>query len=296
MSYHRDMCYWLIASPHPITVISDHKNLKYFMSSCLLNRRQACWSMFLSEYNFQLNYAPGNKNPADFLSRCSDFSPQEGDDVLLNQHKPLFSNFYLHRLFPSTSLHQNPVSIISSLSTFNLDNSELLNKFKNAFHQDFEWRDALSNNDNSFTVQNNLIYHNNHLFVPQPLCPKILHSKHNSLLSGHPGRAGSYDLVVRDFSWPGMQRFIRLYVSSCEHCQHSKNRTHKPYGLLQLLDIPERPWLSISMDFIVKLPPSHGYDSIWVVCDWMTCAAHFIPVCESMDAPQLAHLFIDRIF
>lgn len=50
------------------------------------------------------------------------------------------------------------------------------------------------------------------------------------------------------------------------------------------------------MDFIVKLPPSHGYDSIWVVCDQMTRAAHFIPVCESMDAPELARLFLDRMF
>ena len=93
-----------------------------------------------------------------------------------------------------------------------------------------------------------------------------------------------------------MRRFIHSYVSSCEHCQHSKNRTHKPYGLLQPLDIPDCPWLSISMDFIVKLPLSHGYDSIWVVCDRMMCPAHFIPVCENMDAPQLACLFIDHIF
>ena len=50
------------------------------------------------------------------------------------------------------------------------------------------------------------------------------------------------------------------------------------------------------MDFIVKLPPSHGYDSIWVVCDRMTRAAHFVPIRESMDAPELSRLFLDRIF
>ena len=61
----RDMRSWLIGSPHPITVISDHQNLQYFMTSKVLNRRQARWSMFLSEYNFQLDYAPGKQNPAD---------------------------------------------------------------------------------------------------------------------------------------------------------------------------------------------------------------------------------------
>ena len=295
----RDMRSWLIGSSHPIKVISDHKNLEYFMSSKELNRRQARWSMFLSEYNFELDYAPGKKNPADFPSRRPDLSPKQGDDVLRYQNKPLLTHHHLHLLFPSKSLVQSPIpppTSINSLSTFNLDNSELLNEFKESFRQDIEWRDALSKNDNSFSVQNDIVFHNNRLYVPQSLRTKILHLRHDSLLSGHPGRAGTYDLVQRDFSWPGMRRYIRSYVSSCEQCQRTKNATHKPYGLLQPLDIPDRPWHSISMDFIVKLPASHGYDSIWVICDRMTRAAHFIPTCETMDAPQLSRLFLDRIF
>ena len=71
---------------------------------------------------------------------------------------------------------------------------------------------------------------------------------------------------------------------------------HKPFGLLHPLEIPDRPWLSITMDYIVKLPPSHGYDSIWVVCDRLTRYAHFIPCNETLDAPGLAWLFLDRIF
>ena len=50
------------------------------------------------------------------------------------------------------------------------------------------------------------------------------------------------------------------------------------------------------MDFIVKLPPSHGYDSIWVVCNHMTQAAHFIPICESMDTLELSCLYLDQVF
>ncbi len=71
---------------------------------------------------------------------------------------------------------------------------------------------------------------------------------------------------------------------------------HKPFGLLHPLEIPDLPWLSITMDYIVKLPVSHGYDSIWVVCDRLTRYAHFIPCNETLDAPGLAWLFLDRIF
>jgi transposase InsO family protein len=50
------------------------------------------------------------------------------------------------------------------------------------------------------------------------------------------------------------------------------------------------------MDFIFKLLVSHGYDSIYVVCDHLTRAAHFIPCNKSIKAPELTWLFLDRIF
>ena len=37
----------LESSIHPIKVLSDHKNLEYFMSTKLLNHRQARWFEFL---------------------------------------------------------------------------------------------------------------------------------------------------------------------------------------------------------------------------------------------------------
>ena len=44
----------LESSPHIIQVLSDHRNLEYFMSTKLLSRRQARWSEFLSRFNFQI--------------------------------------------------------------------------------------------------------------------------------------------------------------------------------------------------------------------------------------------------
>ena len=93
-----------------------------------------------------------------------------------------------------------------------------------------------------------------------------------------------------------MSRYVRNYVEACDTCPRIKDPRHKPYGLLQPLDIPQRPWQSISMDFIVKLPMSRGYDSIWVVCDRLTRAAHFIPCNETITAQELAWLFLARIF
>jgi hypothetical protein len=58
-----------------------------------------------------------------------------------------------------------------------------------------------------------------------------------------------------------------------------KQNIRKPAGLLQPLQISQWKWDEIGMDFIVGLPRTRtGYDSIWVVVDRLTKAAHFIPV------------------
>lgn len=43
----------------PVQVITDHKNLEYFMSTKNLNRRQSRWSEFLSRFQFHIVYRPG---------------------------------------------------------------------------------------------------------------------------------------------------------------------------------------------------------------------------------------------
>ncbi|KAH0602478.1 uncharacterized protein H6S33_008817 [Morchella sextelata] len=54
----------LEVAAHPIAVISDHKNLEYFMNTKQLNRRQARWAEYLSRFNFVIKSGdlPGEGN------------------------------------------------------------------------------------------------------------------------------------------------------------------------------------------------------------------------------------------
>jgi len=81
----------LEGSCHPIQVLSDHKNLEYFMSTKLLNRRQARWSKFLSRFDFRIVYRPGKAGrKPDALTQRSGDLPEEGDERLLtNWHAVL---------------------------------------------------------------------------------------------------------------------------------------------------------------------------------------------------------------
>jgi hypothetical protein len=66
---------------NPIRVLSDHKNLEYFTTTKLLNRCQARWSQFLSQFNFKIVYCPGTAGgEPDALTRRSGDLPKEGDD------------------------------------------------------------------------------------------------------------------------------------------------------------------------------------------------------------------------
>src|SRR5258706_10653557 len=89
---------------------------------------------------------------------------------------------------------------------------------------------------------------------------------------------------------------VQDYVRSCDTCQRDKASRHKKYGLLDPLEIPYRPWSSISMDWIVKLPESGGYTQIWVIVDRLTKMAHFIPLKTGITAAELAQAFLRVIW
>ena len=59
----------------------DHKNLQYFMTSQKLNRRQARWALYLSQFNFALKHIPGKSmGKADRLSKRLDWQERVEKD------------------------------------------------------------------------------------------------------------------------------------------------------------------------------------------------------------------------
>jgi transposase InsO family protein len=51
----------------------------------------------------------------------------------------------------------------------------------------------------------------------------------------------------------------------------------------------------ISVDFIVKLPESHGYDAIMNVANSVTKRTHFIPMHTTINAKSTTHLFLKEV-
>eukprot|EP00884_Botryococcus_braunii_P002085 jgi/Botrbrau1/11878/Bobra.126_2s0013.1 len=68
--------------------------------------------------------------------------------------------------------------------------------------------------------------------VARNLRQDILKALHEPPSVGHPGFAKMYDLVKRDWWWPGMAEDVREYVKYCDSCQRLKTvRRPMPTGI-----------------------------------------------------------------
>ena len=64
------------------------------------------------------------------------------------------------------------------------------------------------------------------------------------------------------------------------------------YCLLIPTAVARTPVTHISMDFVVGLPWSDGYDAIWVLVDRLTKQRHLVPCRSDVDTSSLADLFL----
>ena len=73
--------HYLEGPAHPIDVVTNHKNLMYFLTSKVLSQRQACWSEYLSQFNLVIRFQPGQLSAKpDALTRRWDVYSKEGEN------------------------------------------------------------------------------------------------------------------------------------------------------------------------------------------------------------------------
>jgi hypothetical protein len=120
---------------------------------------------------------------------------------------------------------------------------------------------------------------------------------HDSKYAGHFGMSRTRVAVGRMIWWKSLAGNVAKFVSTCVACQRNKARHHKPYGLLQPLPLPEKPWHTVTFNFIVKLPKtSRGKDSICGFVDKLTKLVHFVACKEEVSAKEFAELYVDHVF
>lgn len=127
------------------------------------------------------------------------------------------------------------------------------------------------------------------------LWKEIICECHNSLWVGHPEAARTQALIERTYYWPRMHDDVERYVKTFLVCQQDKGKQKKPAGLLEPLPIPDKPWESISMEFIVGLPKVEGYGNIIAVVDRFSKYVIFTPMPVSFNVEGAAKAFFRSV-
>jgi len=121
---------------------------------------------------------------------------------------------------------------------------------------------------------------------------------HDQITAGHPGIAKTLQLLMPYYWWPNMKTFITEYICSCTTCQMNKVNTHPTHPPLSPITPEEnaRPFETIAMDFITKLPSSGEYNTILMITD-MDCSkvSIFLPCKEAIDSEGVAQLYMTNV-
>jgi hypothetical protein len=111
--------HYLKGTGNQVQVLTDHKNLTYFRSPWRLNRRQARWQLFLSQFDLQLVHCPGRQLvQADALTRKwpIHLSDDNVNEILLpNQlfaSKPTICNCVASILLASIDTSVDPILVV----------------------------------------------------------------------------------------------------------------------------------------------------------------------------------------
>ena len=255
----KNWCHLLKGSDVPFITFSDHRNLLFQKKPEKMTQRLVRWSLFLSEFSFKILYSSGSSNgKPDALSRRPDYVNSANDsDVPFTVFRP-----------------ENFCALVHSISSLN---NEILSGYKSdSFYYDVctyldnKKRPIPHSQINKFSLNNGFLLFNSSMYVPPNCHAQIMKICHDSPTAGHYDISKTISLTFRDFWWPSLSSYIKKYIRSCDICCRSKTSLHKPYGYLNPLELSERPWSSISMDFITDLPDSDGFTCILVIVDRLT--------------------------
>ena len=275
--------HYLRGTKFPVIVKSDHRNLQTFMTKKELNGRQARWAEELSSYNFVIEHIKGRENiVADALSRRPDYK----DDSAVHRTTQIFKETD-KGLVLNKDIQLKMVNIES-------EDRELNEKIRRTTETDERYPEIQKDEDGHKRFKGLII-------VPKLLEQEIIQRYHADIREGHPGEARTVEKIQRNFYFPGIMRKVKKFIRSCDDCQRNKPTREKPYGKMQKIDLPTRPWQQITADFVdmPKTRNAHGketMDQVLVVVDRFSKQVILVPIRKNFTTKEVFHIFWERIF
>ena len=333
--------HWLSDTDWKVVVCSDHQNLKAFTTQQKLSPRQMRWGEALSEFNMVIYHVPGSKNKAaDALSRDPDYVLSAGEKATRLEHILLPVETFLPRPgcnpqtfeeltgapepgdlrrsggipghgSPPISTDEGPPLERAQARTCSLvppispdTNPVVPPTPAEDTPTSFPWNpDAIPFLPNTYRKPETIAVLGRRFLVESPQERlELLRARHDAKTAGHLGIEKTLELIQRDgYYWQNMRRDVEDYVKSCDSCQRVKADKHRPFGPLQPLPIPERPWTHVGIDFVTHLPKSkddlgNTFTAVMTVVCRRTGGVHFVECNEDVTAESAARLYFRHVY
>jgi len=196
---------YLLDAMEPFEVWTDHKNLKYFQEPHKLNRGQARWYLKLQDYNFTLQHIPGKMNTkADILSRKDQVNTKEDNKDIRLLKEELWSRSITAEI---TMLGRKPI----------VDENNIIKEIRRNNTREKEMIQALKKENRSTWEEDGVVYMEGKVYVPNnnKIREEILKKNHNLVDIRHPGQQRVWELLKRNYLWPGLKEDVKKYVQGC---------------------------------------------------------------------------------
>ncbi|KAJ1571685.1 hypothetical protein NDA11_007396, partial [Ustilago hordei] len=224
----------LAGLPNQLVILTDHEALKYFKSQRRITGRQARWAILLADFDFILQYRPGDKGgEPDALTRRTDMQPAgEEQDHNVRQLLP-------PRVFKETADHDS-LLVAPMISMESIASKGLKDLVKIFQPLDQELQEI--HRKKPFELKDDLWYSGGRLVIPKVIMPGRTNNRHSRsakevdgqslsvghlrfmvmtqchdgiTAAGHVGRDATIKAAQRHYWWPNMTAWIADYVASC---------------------------------------------------------------------------------
>ncbi|KAI1001982.1 hypothetical protein K3495_g6222 [Podosphaera aphanis] len=306
----------LVGLKEPFIVLSDDKNLQFFMTSRKLSERFRA-----GKYSAR----------PDALSRREQDMPHDENDEPLKAREmqliknarigpfPQSSKFFLDQMTNCSILGcqllpSSPASIIPKgckifhdpdlrslwdrgcVEDHSLDIIyQSIKSEKRTFPNELKLKVAISECE---LDERGALRFRKRIWVPnwEPLQTALIQKTHYSHITGHPGRDSTYAILLRNFFWPGASSMVRVFCRNCDVCWRSNVLREKKKELLLPLPVPvpDRFHSELSIDFMTDLPAKSAQDPryLMVITDRLLKSCT-LETTNSMAAEDCAKIFLD---
>src|SRR5258705_10020939 len=176
-------------------ILTDHWNLAYFRDTQKLNCRQVRWSLFLLCFDFSLCHQPGwLMGKPDTLSWRSDHPCRKDDNTNIT-------------LLPSDvfEVHNTEATLVDSRGDELVEHIWRSMDYNDAVVKALQELGAGTLQSDKWERDGDLVMYRGCVYVPKDpqLCHDIVHTHHDSMMTGHPRCWKTLELVSHNYWWLG---------------------------------------------------------------------------------------------